>query len=148
MPGSAAFPGLRRQRYRPRYSALPHLQNGVLTEETTDVMRYFEERKDLVSFLIGCSFSFEAALLEADIPVRQIEEGRQCADVLTQISPASLQGDSAARWWSACGPFLCKDTGGGCYYGRDARVHGAPVQIGAPEAIGITDLAHPITVTP
>lgn len=86
----------------PRYRVY---KNGVLTEETTDVVRYFEERKDLVSFLIGCSFSFEAALLEADIPVRQIEEGVNVPRCTTQISPASLQGDSAARWWSVCGPF-------------------------------------------
>ena len=45
-----------------------------MTEETTDVVRYFEERSDLVSFLIGCSFSFESALLDANIPVRQVEE--------------------------------------------------------------------------
>ena len=56
----------------PRYRIY---RNGELAEETTDVTHYFEERNDLVSFLIGCSFSFESALLEADIPVRQIEEG-------------------------------------------------------------------------
>ena len=56
----------------PRYRIY---KDGVLTGETTDVTHYFEERSDLVSFLIGCSFSFESALLEADIPVRQIEEG-------------------------------------------------------------------------
>ena len=56
----------------PRYRIY---RNGELTEETTDVVRYFEGRSDLVSFLIGCSFSFESALLDADIPVRQIEEG-------------------------------------------------------------------------
>lgn len=55
----------------PRYRIY---QNGELTEETTDVVRYFEERSDLVSFLIGCSFSFESALLDANIPVRQVEE--------------------------------------------------------------------------
>ena len=56
----------------PRYRIY---RSGELTEETTDVVRYFEERSDLVSFLIGCSFSFESALLDANIPVRQIEEG-------------------------------------------------------------------------
>ena len=47
----------------PRYRIY---RNGELTEETTDVVRYFEERSDLVSFLIGCSFSFESALLDAE----------------------------------------------------------------------------------
>lgn len=51
-------------------------ENGVMTGEYTDVSRFFDEPgRELVSFLIGCSFSFESALLEAGVPVRQIEEG-------------------------------------------------------------------------
>ena len=56
----------------PRYRVYEH---GELTGEYPDVSKFFEERNDLVSFLIGCSFSFESELLEAGIPVRQIEEG-------------------------------------------------------------------------
>ena len=56
----------------PRYRVY---RDGELVAEPTDVAEYFDARDDLVSFLIGCSFSFESALLEADIPVRQIEEG-------------------------------------------------------------------------
>ena len=55
----------------PRYRIY---ENGVLTGEYTDVGRFW--RDDLVSFLIGCSFSFEGDLLAADVPVRQIEEGK------------------------------------------------------------------------
>lgn len=47
-------------------------ENGELTGMYTDVSAFW--REDLVSFLIGCSFSFEGELLKADIPVRQIEE--------------------------------------------------------------------------
>lgn len=83
----------------PRYRIY---RNGELAEETTDVTHYFEERNDLVSFLIGCSFSFESALLEADIPVRQIEEGVNVPMYNTNI-PAHRRGCSAAIWWSACG---------------------------------------------
>ena len=51
-------------------------EDGVMTGEYTDVSRFFDDpSRQLVSFLIGCSFSFESALLEAGIPVRQIEEG-------------------------------------------------------------------------
>ena len=51
-------------------------EDGVMTGEYTDVSRFFDDpSRRLVSFLIGCSFSFESALLEAGIPVRQIEEG-------------------------------------------------------------------------
>lgn len=83
----------------PRYRIY---RDGILTEETADVSHYFDERDDLVSFLIGCSFSFEAALLEADIPVRQIERASTCR-CTTRTFPASLPGCSAAIWSSVCG---------------------------------------------
>src|SRR5580704_11537360 len=46
-------------------------RNGVLVEEPADITRYWQS--DLVSFLIGCSFTFENALLAAQVPVRHIE---------------------------------------------------------------------------
>lgn len=55
----------------PRYRLY---ENGELTGEYTDAEALW--RPDLVSFLIGCSFSFEGALLEAGLPVRHIEQGR------------------------------------------------------------------------
>src|SRR4051812_34597976 len=48
-------------------------ENGELVYEPTDVSRYW--RDDLVSFVIGCSFTFENALLAAGVPVRHIEQG-------------------------------------------------------------------------
>ena len=54
----------------PRYRIY---RNGELDGEYTDVSEFWQD--DFVSFLIGCSFSFEAALLEANVPVRHIEEG-------------------------------------------------------------------------
>lgn len=84
----------------PRYRVYEH---GELTGEYTDVSKFFEERNDLVSFLIGCSFSFESELLEAGIPVRQIEEGVNVPMYNTNI-PCTRRGCSAETWWSACGP--------------------------------------------
>ena len=86
----------------PRYRIY---KDGVLTEETTDVTHYFEERSDLVSFLIGCSFSFESALLEADIPVRQIEEGVNVPMYNTNIpcTPAGVfSGNMVVRLRRRC----------------------------------------------
>src|SRR6516164_3430853 len=48
-------------------------QNGQLVEEPTDLRRWW--RDDLVAFLIGCSFTFENALLEAGVPLRHLEMG-------------------------------------------------------------------------
>ncbi|MGN0983920.1 MAG: putative hydro-lyase [Gemmiger sp.] len=134
----------------PRYRVY---RNGELWEETTDVTGYFEERRDLVSFLIGCSFSFESELLEAGVPVRQIEEGVNVPMYNTNIPcvPAGVfSGNmvvSMRPMPHALVPLATAITAG------MPRVHGMPVQIGAPEAIGITDLSAPdygdaVTVRP
>ena len=54
----------------PRYRVW---HNGELVAEPTDVRDLW--RDDLVSFLIGCSFSFEEAMLDNGLPVRHIEQG-------------------------------------------------------------------------
>ena len=64
----------------PRYRLY---RNGELAGEYTQVEDLW--RDDLVSFLIGCSFSFEAALLEAGVPVRHIEQGRNVPMYRTNI---------------------------------------------------------------
>src|SRR5262245_23614776 len=58
-------------------------KNGDLVEEPTDVTKLW--RPDLVSFVIGCSFTFENALLAAGIPVRHIEEGNNVPMYRTNI---------------------------------------------------------------
>ena len=124
----------------PRYRVY---KDGVLTEEPTDVSAYFAEREDLVSFLIGCSFSFESALLEADIPVRQIEEGVNVPMYNTNI-PCQSAGVFHGNMVVSMRPIPYRQVPAAVAITAGMpRVHGAPVQIGAPEAIGITDLAHP-----
>ena len=124
----------------PRYRVYEH---GELTGEYTDVTKFFEQRGDLVSFLIGCSFSFESELLEAGVPVRQIEEGVNVPMYNTSIActPAGVfSGNMVVSMRPiphALVPMAVAITAG------MPRVHGMPVQIGAPEAIGIRDLAHP-----
>src|SRR5690348_8784023 len=59
-------------------------RNGELVEEPHDVRRHW--RDDLVSFLIGCSFTFENALLAAGVPVRHIEEGDNVPMYRTNIA--------------------------------------------------------------
>lgn len=75
-------------------------ENGILCGEYTDVSDFW--RNDFVSFLIGCSFSFEAALMEAEIPVRHIEENVNVPMYLTDI-PCEPAGIFMETWWSVCG---------------------------------------------
>ena len=89
----------------PRYRVYEH---GELTGEYTDVSKFFEERNDLVSFLIGCSFSFESELLEAGIPVRQIEEGVNVPMYNTNIPCRSRRQLPLQRACPACTVCRCK----------------------------------------
>ena len=124
----------------PRYRVYEH---GVLTGEYTDVSRFFEERDDLVSFLIGCSFSFESALLEAGVPVRQIEEGVNVPMYDTNI-PCRSAGAFSGHMVVSMRPIPHELVPAAvAVTAQMPRVHGMPVQIGCPEHIGIRDLAHP-----
>lgn len=124
----------------PRYRVYEH---GELTGEYTDVSKFFEERNDLVSFLIGCSFSFEEALLAAGIPVRHIEQG--CNVPMFKTSIATKKAGPFE------GPMVCSmrpmtpEQAQRAYEITAAmpNVHGAPVQIGHPEAIGVADVMKP-----
>ncbi len=126
-------------------------RQGVLEEERTDVSDLW--REDLVSFLIGCSFSFEGDLLAADVPVRQIEEGKNVPMYDTNIpcAPAGIfHGSMVVSMRPIPYELVPKAVQ---ITAAMPRVHGAPVHIGDPAAIGIADLARPdygdaVTVKP
>ena len=122
----------------PRYRIY---RDGVLSGEYTDVSEFWQD--DFVSFLIGCSFSFESALLEASIPVRHIEENCNVPMYKTNIpcTPAGVfHGNMVVSMRPIPYELVAKAV---LVTGEMPRVHGAPIHIGTPEAIGITDLYHP-----
>lgn len=122
----------------PRYRIY---KKGELAGEYTDVEEFWQE--DFVSFLIGCSFSFEAALLEAGVPVRHIEEGRNVPMYKTSI-PCTPAGVFHGNMVVSMRPLPHDQIVKAALVTADMpRVHGAPIQIGDPEAIGISDLMHP-----
>ncbi|MDT9692360.1 putative hydro-lyase [Streptomyces sp. P9(2023)] len=122
----------------PRYRVWEH---GRLVDEPTEVTAYW--RSDLVSFLIGCSFTFEGSLADAGVPLRHVDQGRNVSMYVTdrECRPAGrLHGPmvvsmrhvpaglvETARRISALLP----------------AVHGAPVHAGDPAALGIRDLDRP-----
>ncbi len=116
-------------------------ERGELTGEYTDVAPLW--RDDFVSFIIGCSFSFEADLLAAGVPVRHIEEGRNVPMYVTNIDclPAGcFAGKMVVSMRPLTGEMASKAvqiTAG------MPRVHGAPIHIGDPAAIGISDINKP-----
>ena len=74
--------------------------DGELVEETPDVRGWW--REDLVSFLVGCSFTFEDALLDGGRAGAPRRAGRQRADVPHQHAAAARPGRCPGRWWSRC----------------------------------------------
>ena len=122
----------------PRYRVW---RDGELVDEPTDVRAVW--RDDLVSFLIGCSFSFETALTDAGVPLRHVEQGRNVSMYRTDrdCRPAGrLSGPLVVSMRCvppALVPVAVQATA------RMPDVHGAPVHVGTPSALGIADLDRP-----
>lgn len=122
----------------PKYRIYEH---GELTREVSDVSDVW--RDDLVTFLLGCSFSFEEALLADGLEVRNITEGvnvpmyRTNIDCrpagrfsgTTVVSMRPMKPADAIRAIQICTRF--------------PSVHGAPLHFGDPAQIGIQDISQP-----
>ena len=116
-------------------------ENGELKGEYTDVSDLW--RDDLVSFLIGCSFSFEGELLAADVPVRQIEQGCNVPMYNTNIACETagvFKGNMVVSMRPIPYELVPKAV---MITGAMPKVHGSPVHIGSPEHIGIKDINKP-----
>ena len=122
----------------PRYRVW---RGGELVEEPTDVRSLW--RNDLVTFVIGCSFSFEQALLDAGLPVRHIEQGRNVPMFRTNIQTVEA-GPFGGPMVVSMRPMKAQQAIRAIQVtSRFPEVHGAPIHFGAPAQIGIRDLAAP-----
>jgi uncharacterized protein YcsI (UPF0317 family) len=140
--GSAALPSLGAdldiRTDVPRYRVWRH---GELVAEPTDIRELW--RGDLVTFVIGCSFSFEQALMEAGLPVRHIEQGRNVPMYRTSIATAEA-GPFGGPLVVTMRPMPAAAAIRAIQVtSRFPDVHGAPVHLGNPALIGIRDLAKP-----
>jgi uncharacterized protein YcsI (UPF0317 family) len=116
-------------------------KDGNLVEEPTDIKKYW--RDDLVSFLIGCSFTFENVLLDAGISVRHIEENRNVPMYKTNVAcrPA---GRFNGPLVVSMRPMTMKEMVEATEIcERYPLAHGAPIHFGDPAKLGISDLAKP-----
>ena len=122
----------------PRYRVF---RNGELIDEPTDIRAHW--RDDLVAFLLGCSFTFEWALLDAGIRLWHVEQGKNVAMWQTNVQcrPAGVfHGPMVV----SMRPLKPADAIRAIQITtRFPAVHGAPVHIGKPELIGIADLMKP-----
>ncbi len=116
-------------------------RDGRLADEPADVTVHWQA--DFVSFVIGCSFTFEAALLAANLPVRHIEQGvnvpmyetnRPCRSAGRFAGPLVVSMRPMTSEQAIAATRVCA---------RFPRAHGVPVHFGDPMALGIADLARP-----
>ncbi|MBU3030742.1 putative hydro-lyase [Paracoccus marinaquae] len=118
-------------------------RDGKLAEETPDATAAWAEHPDLVTFLIGCSFTFETPLQQAGIEMRHIAQGRNVPMFLTDrdCRPAGrLHGKLVVSMRPIPAGRVAEAV---TISGRTPAVHGAPVHISAPEGLGIRDLMRP-----
>ena len=116
-------------------------RKGKLERTVKEIRSLWE--KNFVSFLLGCSFSFEEAMIRAKIPVRHIEEDKNVPMFITHIpcKPAGLfHGPMVVTMRPIPSEKVARVVQ---ITSRYASVHGAPIHIGEPSTIGIKDLRKP-----
>ena len=141
-PGVAALPrlgqGIDIRHDVPRYRVW---RGGELVDEPTDVATLW--RDDLVTFVLGCSFSFEQALRDEGIALRHVDEGKNVAMFRTSI-PTEPAGAFSGPLVVTMRPLRPAAAIRAVQItSRFPDVHGAPVHIGEPAQIGIADLSRP-----
>jgi len=116
-------------------------RNGVLDAEVGDVVDFFSE--DMVSFLLGCSFSFETAMQANGLPVRNIEEKKNVSMYITNRTCRPAGPISAPLVVSMRPLEPAQAVRAVQITTRFHMTHGAPVYLGDSRALGIADLAEP-----
>ena len=116
-------------------------RNGEFTAEVDTLEEYWQD--DLVSFLLGCSFSFETAMTDAGIPLRHQEQGKNVAMYITNVETAPA-GMFSGPMVVSMRPIKREQVVRAVQVtSRFPATHGAPVHIGSPRDIGIRDLDLP-----
>jgi uncharacterized protein YcsI (UPF0317 family) len=116
-------------------------RRGELVDEPSDAREHW--RDDLVAFLIGCSFTFERALLADGLPIRHVEQGVNVPMYRTSVACTPAGRFSSPLVVSMRPMTPAQAIRATQITSRYAPVHGAPVHVGEPEAIGIADLGAP-----
>ena len=141
-PGDPGVPalgaGIDMRRDLPGYRVF---RDGVMTGEVTEVADLWGD--DLVTFAIGCSYTFEEALIRDGLGIRHIEEGRLVPMYRTDRSTVPV-GRFGGPLVVSMRPFAPADAPrAAAVTARFPDMHGAPVHVGDPAGLGIADLSRP-----
>jgi uncharacterized protein YcsI (UPF0317 family) len=140
-PGDPMLPGLGDIDIRtdvPRYRVF---RDGVLVDEPPDILSYWSD--DLVTFVLGCSNSADQPLVAEGIALQHVERNTTLPMYRSSI-PCTPSGRFVSSMVVSMRPLAPADAIRAVQItSRFPNVHGAPVHIGLPEAIGIADLMRP-----
>ena len=140
-PGDPSLPPLGDVDIRTDVPSYRVFRDGAMVDEVTDITGLW--RDDLVTFALGCSFSFEEALLADGLEVRNVSAGVNVPMYRTSID-CTPAGSFSGKMVVSMRPFKAADAIRAVQIcTRFPAVHGAPVHLGDPGLIGITDLAQP-----
>ncbi|XP_072895492.1 D-glutamate cyclase, mitochondrial isoform X1 [Hemitrygon akajei] len=118
-------------------------EKGIFTGYLKNLMQYTEHLKEMVTFYVGCSYSFESAVLEAGIPIRNVEQGCNVSMYRTNIQCARVGGFQCNAVVSMRPIPVDKLDVAVQVSHCMVDAHGAPIHIGHPGLIGIDDLSVP-----
>lgn len=140
--GEPSLPGLGRdldiRTDVPEYQVF---RNGERAETLTDIRDVW--RNDFVAFVLGCSFSFEDALVRAGLSIRNVEQGQNVSMYRSNIA-TQPGGRFHGNMVVSMRPFRAADVIRAIQVTtRLPKAHGAPVHIGDPALIGIRDVHSP-----
>ncbi len=140
-PGSPRVPELGDVDLRTDAPAYCVFRDGEQVDEVPDLRTLWDD--DLVGFVIGCSMSFEEALIDAGVPVRHIEQ-----DTTVPMYDTTLANVPAGRFGGTMVVSMRPMTPAHAIRAiqvtsRFPSVHGAPVHFGDPAALGIADIDKP-----
>ncbi len=116
-------------------------RDGEMVGEEQDILSLW--RDDLVSFLLGCSFSFESAMLNAGIPLRHVEQEKNVSMHVTNIETTPAGVFSGPMVMSMRPIKRSQIVRAVQVTSRFPITHGAPMHIGDPHAIGVKDITRP-----
>jgi uncharacterized protein YcsI (UPF0317 family) len=140
-PGDYRLPTLGALDIRRDVPSYRVFRDGELCAEQTDITALWQA--DLVSFALGCSFSFEEALIADGLDVRNISDGVNVPMYRTDIA-CNAAGRFRSNMVVSMRPFRAADAIRAIQIStRFPSVHGAPVHLGDPGQIGISDLSQP-----
>lgn len=116
-------------------------RDGEFVEELDDISALWQ--KDFVTFLIGCSFSFESAVMQEGVPLRHVAQGRNVAMYRTNLA-CTPSGPFQGNMVVSMRPVKSRDVAKVVEIsGRFALAHGAPLHVGNAAEIGIKNLSKP-----